>query len=148
MGRTDRAQDQWSNGFLGLFGRVWESSTRLWIKKNSSTPFFPAKHPGSKNSRSTKSMDLAPNSTKSMECLKGYPPLPPITQLTGSILFFPCLPSPPSRNASPRPLLRPLTFRARGRRLVVLRRPAGPPGNSGDEPAAAPSASSQFFALS
>jgi hypothetical protein len=49
-------------------GRVWESSTQLRIQKNSSTPFFPAKHPSSKNSRSTKSMDLAPNSTKSMEC--------------------------------------------------------------------------------
>jgi hypothetical protein len=34
--------------------------------------FFSAKHPSSKNSRSTKSMDLAPNSNKSMECLKGY----------------------------------------------------------------------------
>jgi hypothetical protein len=34
--------------------------------------FFPAKHYSSKNSRSIKSMDLAPNSTKSMECLKGY----------------------------------------------------------------------------
>jgi hypothetical protein len=34
--------------------------------------FFPAKHINSKNSRSTKSIDLAPNSTKSMECLKGY----------------------------------------------------------------------------
>jgi hypothetical protein len=58
----------------GIFylGRVWESSTQLQIHKNSSTPFFSAKHPSSKNSRSTKSMDLAPNSTKFMEYLKGY----------------------------------------------------------------------------
>jgi hypothetical protein len=57
---------------MSELGRVWEGSTQLQIHKNSSTPFFRAKHPSSKNSRSTKSMDLAPNSTNFMECLKGY----------------------------------------------------------------------------
>jgi hypothetical protein len=54
---------------LGMFGRAPGSS-----RSNKTAPlhFFPAKHPSSKNSRPTKSMDLAPNSTKSTECLKGY----------------------------------------------------------------------------
>jgi hypothetical protein len=53
----------------GVFGRAPQNS-----RSNKTTPlhFFPAKHLNSKNSRSTKSMDLAPNSTKSMECLQGY----------------------------------------------------------------------------
>jgi hypothetical protein len=92
--------------------------------------FFPAKHHSSKNSRSTKSMDLALNSTKSMECLKGYSAkalfvltrgvgwkLPTFTQHTGSFLFFssPCDPRPPS------------TF-------PLLRRPRPPHVNRGPAP--------------
>jgi hypothetical protein len=53
----------------GVFGRAPRSSRST---KTAPLHFFHAKHPSSKNSRSTKSMDLAPNSTKSMECLKGY----------------------------------------------------------------------------
>jgi hypothetical protein len=53
----------------GVFGRAPSSSR---FNKPAPFQFFPAKHPSSKNSRSTKFMDLAPNSTKSMECLKGY----------------------------------------------------------------------------
>jgi hypothetical protein len=52
-----------------VFGRAPSSSR---FNKIAPLHFFPAKHPSSKNSRFTKSMDLAPNSTKSIECLKGY----------------------------------------------------------------------------
>jgi hypothetical protein len=52
-----------------VFGRAPSSSG---FNKTAPLHFFLAKHPSSKNSKSTKSMDLAPNSTKSMECLKGY----------------------------------------------------------------------------
>jgi hypothetical protein len=52
-----------------VFGRAPSCSR---FNKIAPLQIFPAKHRSSKNSRSTKSMDLAPNSTKSMECLKGY----------------------------------------------------------------------------
>jgi hypothetical protein len=52
-----------------MFGRAPSSSR---FNKTAPPQFFSAKHPSSKNSRSTKYMDLAPNSAKSMECLKGY----------------------------------------------------------------------------
>jgi hypothetical protein len=67
-------------------------------------------------------MDLAPNSTKSMECLKGYsakpcfvltrgvggnyPPLSPITQRTGSF-FFPHATRHLPRAEAARPFLSP-----------------------------------------
>jgi hypothetical protein len=52
-----------------VFGRATSNSG---LKKVAPLQFFPAKHLSSENSKSTKIMDLAPNSTKSMEYLKGY----------------------------------------------------------------------------
>jgi hypothetical protein len=52
-----------------VFGRAPSSSR---FEKITPLQVFLAKHLSSKNSRSTKNMDLAPNSTKSMEYLKGY----------------------------------------------------------------------------
>jgi hypothetical protein len=52
-----------------VFGRAPNGSR---FKKIALLHFFLPKHLSSENSRSTKNMDLAPNSTKSMEYLKGY----------------------------------------------------------------------------
>jgi hypothetical protein len=63
-----------------------------------------------------------------VELRENYPSLPPITKLTGSILFSPCVPSPLPPVTPRGLLLSPPPVPCRGRRLVVLRRPAGPPG--------------------
>jgi hypothetical protein len=131
----------------------WRAPHSSRSTKSAPLHFFPAKHPSSKNSRSTKSMDLAPNSTKSIECLKGYYVKPCFILTRGVrwklptfathyttyrfVLFF---------SDTSRRLLLPVRGRAfsSAPRLPCSRSlPHGPlpagrtAGNAGDEPAAA-----------